>query len=73
MARTLFILSAAIIKSEPGQMVYSHMQGYRVSESEDEAKGKFITAVMDEKPGFSISGLLCMAIPEETIISIIRP
>lgn len=66
----LYLLSASLIKSEPGKTVHSLMQGYRVSDSEDAAKGGFVDAVMAEKPGFAISQLLCMAVPDEAILSL---
>lgn len=63
----LFILSASLVKYEPGKTITSIMQGYRLSESEDAAKGSFLTAVMAERPGFPICEILCLEIPEATI------
>lgn len=63
----LFILSASVSKSEPGRTIHSLMQGYRACEGEDEAKGSFVSAVIREKPGFSILQLLCMAVPDDAL------
>ena len=48
----LWVVSASVSKSAPESTVNSHMSGYRVAASEDEARGSFFSAVMAEKPGF---------------------
>ena len=66
----LYMLSASVIKSEPGKTTHSLMQGYRVCESENEAKGYFVSSVMEEKPGFAIQQLLCMEVPDAAIAAL---
>ena len=66
----LYILSASLVRPEPGQTAISMMQGYRHAENEDEARGSFVAAVMKEKPDFSISQLLVMRIPDEHILEV---
>jgi hypothetical protein len=63
----VYVLAASLIKSEPGKSIHSLMQGYRVARSEDEAKGSFISSVMEEKPEFAISQLLCMVVPRAAL------
>ena len=66
-ADRLFILCAALIKTDPDKTAFSAMQGYRVCANEDEAKGSFFDAVRVEKPGFYIADLLCMPVPATAI------
>ena len=63
----LYILAASLVKSEPGRTATSLMQGWRLSSSEDAAKGAFLSTVMAEKPDFCIAQLLTMEIPESVL------
>ena len=56
----LFILSASLVKTATNATLTSVMQGYRLTENEDEAKGAFLSAVMAEKPDFLIAEILCL-------------
>lgn len=60
----LFILSAGVSKHDAHSVTTSIMQGYRVAKNEAEAKGLFLPALEESKPGFSIDQLLCLEIPE---------
>ena len=73
MSDKLFLLCASLTKSGPGQVITSVMQGYRVTDDEEKAKGGFVTSVMKEKPDFSISQILCMAVPEDVIAMVSAP
>lgn len=64
----LYILSAELMRQEHGTTAINIMQGYRLAQNEDEARGSFVATVWKEKPGFSISQLLVMMIPDEHII-----
>ena len=66
----LWSLSAMISKSIPGGMSHNNCLGYRVSTSEDAARGSFISWVFSEYPGFGVNNLLCLEIPRETMRSV---
>jgi hypothetical protein len=66
----LFLLSAMVSRNTGHQTTFSHMQGYRTCESEDEAKGDFMTAVWKEKPGYAIEQMLVMEVPLDVLKSV---
>ena len=63
----LWMLSAMVSKSIPGGLTRTLCQGYRISASEDEARGSFVAWVFSVKPEFSIDNVLCMEIPREAM------
>ncbi|MGI4800877.1 MAG: hypothetical protein ACRYG8_44010 [Janthinobacterium lividum] len=65
--RQLWLLSAGVQKNIPGATITSHLHGYRLCVTEGEARGSFLITVMAEKPGFSITEMLCSAIPDNAL------
>lgn len=65
--RRLWLLSASVRKEVPGANITSHLHGYRLCASEDEARGSFLTCVMAEKPGFALTEMLCSTVPDDAL------
>ena len=64
---SLWVVSALLQKYTPGVIVNSHMNGYRVAETEDEARRSFQTALTEWNPGFDIIEILCRRVPNDTL------
>ena len=64
----LYILAATLQKSVPGGCQHHQMIGYRLRQTEDEARGSFLTAVQAENPGHAIALLGCMEVPAEHVL-----
>lgn len=65
--RKVFALSAVMTKSEPMSQVTTLMQGWRFTETKDEALGSFLESCKEAKPGFAVLDMLAMEIPQEQI------
>jgi hypothetical protein len=65
--RKLFILSAMLSKQDGLQTKLSLMQGYRVRATDEEAKGAFLDAIMNDKPDYAIQQVLCMEVPKDVL------
>lgn len=63
----LFILAARMVKDAPNGKESHLITGYRIRDSEDAAKGNFVSSIFEEKPNFCIEDLLCLQIPDEVI------
>lgn len=59
----LWLLTASLIRREPGRVVRSLMGGYRIRATEAAARADFLAAVARSKPGFEVDDLLCMWVP----------
>lgn len=67
--RRLFILSAILTKYDRGTITTNHILSYRAaSDSEDAVVGSYVQSIMEQNPGFSLSGKVSvMEIPREDI------
>ena len=63
----LYIYAAAMSKYNPTTLTRTLVQGYRIADSEDAARGSALAAAMEFKPGFSVDDLLVMLIPTEAM------
>lgn len=62
----LWMLAALLVKQGPnGGSIRNMMQGYRVRETEDEARGSFVAAVFEKNPDYAIDQMLVNEIPRE--------
>jgi len=62
---TFWILSAILTKREGDKATVSNLFGYRIRETEDEARGSFLTALMEKHPGNVIDRLAVLEVPPE--------
>ena len=67
MSTPLWVLSARLSKQEPGLQITSGMCGWRICEFEATAKGLFMEAIAENKPGFSIDEISCLQVPDSAL------
>ena len=65
--RKLFILSAMMRRDEAGRVDMSLHQGYRLTETREEAIGSFVDACKILRPDFSIAQVIDMEIDPEHV------
>lgn len=69
---SLFVLSAGLSKRDLSTTTHTHMQGYRVEKTEDDAKASFLLACTKIRPGYSIDEVLCGRVPEDVFASMVQ-
>lgn len=63
----MWLLAAMVSRREVSATKMSMVSGYRVTASEDAARGSFLRSVQEAKPGFSVDELNCMEIPASAL------
>ncbi len=63
----LFIFSCILTRPNGSGVTIKNAQGYRYLESEDEARGIFVSSILKESPEYSISQIICMTVPDDHI------
>lgn len=63
----LYAGCALLVRHDAMSTTHSAVLSYRVAVSRDEAVGSIIAAAMAQKPGFAVSEVLCMEVPDDVI------